>query len=439
MVRVFQPFLPILAAFILAAGCRSPQPALDRQETQLAQELATQWQAAQDLPAAALTWDEALIRLHAHNLELRADRDAVTTARERLRQVTKDLLPGVVLTGQVAKTLAQLGDLDGDDASLSLYAFFNVPGVIHWRVRHYAAELEFIRAGWAFELKQRELTIQLRELFLRSSLLEQRRKNLTLARQWQPADPLSAALESSPPGLEREATLWALRREDDTIQSAAAALLGDSGHHWRLLAATLPAIDYSARPPAIDDPAAFGRLHRRLQAADLEAARLRLRGVKLQYWPDLSINLSGPPIYQVAGGRNTSFSSDQIFVTLGTSLNLDLRGGIAQQLRETKRDFALLETRLREQNARLLQRLRQALDALALNTKQLRLTETRLDALRGLPVTHRPARARENLERLLALDQQRTALLLERAQLDALFWLLDETQWPPASSAPPSR
>jgi hypothetical protein len=36
---------------------------------------------------------------------------------------------------------------------------------------------------------------------------------------------------------------------------------------------------------------------------------------------------------------------------------------------------------------------------------------------------------RDNLDRLLRLDEQRTTLVLERARLEHLFWLLDESRW----------
>lgn len=429
------PFRPAAArsaaglalVLVALAGCRSPGPALQTQEAKIAATLAAEW--TRPLPEAALTWPEAVARLEAQNLDLRRQRDAVTAARERLRQVNRDLLPGVAVTANAMRAVTRLGDFAGDDAALSFYAFVNVPGLVQWRVRHYAAELELIRAAWVQELKRRELTIQLRELFLRSALLAQRRRNLDLAARWPAAGTLSQRLETNPPALEREATLWALRRESDSLQTAAALLLGDSSCHWRLVEGDLPVLGYERQPPDLADAAAFGRLYRLLQAADLEAARLRVRGVKLQYWPDLSINLSGPPLYQVTGGRRTAFSADQVFLTVTGAVNLDLRGAIAQQLREAKRDFALLEARLREQNAQTIQRLQQAQSALVRNTRELQLTEARLDSLRGLPATTTAARARDNLERLLALDQQRTALLLERAQLEALFWLLDEARW----------
>jgi outer membrane protein TolC len=432
MPRLSRASLPPLLALLLLAGCRHPGAALERHAETLAAEIAEQRTRMAAAVPMTLPWPEAVVRLREHNLELQQQHAAVAAAEERRRQVVRDLMPGAAITGNLTKSLGELGRLDGDDTAVALHAFFNIPGLLQWRMRHYAAELEVIRARWALELKERELTVRLRELFLRSALLEQRRTNLTRAGAWQPAGNVAGGLlDATPPALEREAVLWSLRREADELQAAAGKLLGEAAGRWELQAGALPAFDYATRPPGWPQAEHFGRLHRRLQAAELEAMRLREQGVRLQYWPDLTLNLGSPPLYQRAGGREGGFSADQIFLALGTSLNLDLRGRVAGQLREARREAALHARLLREQNALLLQQLEQAATALALNERQLRLTELRLDALRSYSGGTHPARARDNLERLLALDQQRAGLLLERARLEALFWILDETQWPP--------
>lgn len=424
---------PILCASVLAlilalTGCRSLPDALHRRETEVTAALQAQADTLAHPPVRTVAWPEALDLLLTQNLALRQHRDALTSGRERLRQVNRDLIPGAALTGNLTKAVSDLGDLNGDDAALSVYGFFNVPGLIQWRMRLYAGELEVIRAGWALELKTRELTIQLRELFVRAELLAQRRRQLALAQRWQQSGPLSLSLDASPQKLEHETLLWSLHREEETLQDAAAGLLGDAAVAWQLDAAGLPQFDYANAPPDLHDLARFGRLHRRLQAAELEGMRLRQRGIRLQSWPDLTINLTSPPFYQTRGGA--SWSTDQLILNLGASVPLDLRGNIARQRHETQRDFARLEAELREQNARTLTGLARALDSLRLNARQLRLAEARLDALRTLPAAQSPARTRDNLERLLALDQQRTALRLEQVQLESLFWLLDESRWP---------
>jgi hypothetical protein len=421
--------LALLAAGL--AGCRSPLADVRQREPVVAGEFREEVRRLETLPGEELGWARARALLLERNLELRQARNAAISAEERLRQVWRDLRPGAALTANLVKGLTQLGNLDSSDASLSLYAFFNVPGVVQFRVRHYAAGLELVRARWAAELKERELTIRLRDLFLRAELLRQRRQNLALAALWQEAGPAGrASFDAEPKALQRETALWGITREEDAQQAAFAQLLGDSGRRWRPAAAGLPALPYQADAPNVADTEKFGLLYRQLQAVELEGARLREFGVRLQHWPDLTITLTSPPLAGVQGGREQRWDFDQVVTALTASVNLDLRGAIAQQLEETRRDVALLTDALRAKNTETIQNLLVAREALQRNALRLRLTEQRLNALRGLPRSLEPAVARVNLERLLTLDEQRTGLLLERAQLEALFWLLDEARWP---------
>jgi hypothetical protein len=76
-----------------------------------------------------------------------------------------------------------------------------------------------------------------------------------------------------------------------------------------------------------------------------------------------------------------------------------------------------------------MQRLATSREALALTARRLRIADIRLQSLRTLPLTQSAERVRQNLDRLLRLDEQRTTLILERARLEHLFWILDETRW----------
>lgn len=181
------------------------------------------------LPARRIAWNEARAAMLEGNMELTRVRNQVTAAGERLRQVSKDLLPGASLAGTFPKAVTDLGQLNRSDGALSVYAFLNIPGMVQWHLRHYGASLELMRAEYARELKERELTLALRELFLRSDLLLQRRRNLALAERWREARPLAASLAAEPAGLARESALWALDREGDDLESALATLLGDTG------------------------------------------------------------------------------------------------------------------------------------------------------------------------------------------------------------------
>lgn len=385
---------------------------------------------------APLAFADALASLREHNLELRAARLAIVSAEENRRQVLKDLLPGANLTANLSRSVTDLANLSRSDLAYSAFAYVNLPGLIQFRLRRYAAELELIRARWTCELKERELIVQLREAFLRADLLATRSRGLLASRQWETGASPLAGLEADPRGIERESLLYSLRTEADALQLALAQLIGDDSALWQPDLAGLPPLDYADHPPDFADTARYGELFRRLQALDIEALHLRERGVKLQYWPDLRLSLTSPPLYQNTGGNTSSWDVDQVLFTASTSVPIDIQGNIARQLRETRRARDLQFARMEDSLNQTLQRLAAARDALALTARRLRIAELRLENLRALPLTQSPETVRQNLDRLLRLDEQRTTLVLERARLEHLFWILDEARWqPPAPDA----
>jgi outer membrane protein TolC len=433
------PFLLLLPAALVPVGCQSVRQSVDTHTAARTDAYRTEAARRDALVTTPLSYPDALASLTANNLELLAARNSVISAEERARQVFKDLLPAANLTASLSRSVTDLANLSRSDLAYSAFAFINVPGLIQLRLRHYATQLELLRARWSCELKQRELTIQLRELFLRYDLLQTRRRSLLASIQWDSARSPLSGLESDPRGIERESILYSLRTEADALQLALTQLIGDNTRLWQPDTTGIPVLDYAENTPDFADTARYGQLFRQLQALDIEAAHLRVRGVKLQYWPDLRVSLSSPPLYQNNGGTTTDWSVDQVLFTANTSMPIDIQGNIARQLREARRERDLQFARMADQLSTTLQRLAASRDALDLTARRLRIADIRLQGLRSLPLTQSAETVRENLDRLLRLDEQRTTLVLERARLEHLFWLLDESRWSRTDPAPANR
>jgi len=425
-----RPLIPACAVlFFVATGCQSPRESVGQRAVERTEAYRKEAGRRAGMTVAPLSYAGALASLQSRNLELRTARNSIINAEERARQVFKDLLPAANLTASLSRSVTDLANLSRSDLAYSAFAYINVPGFIQLRLRHYAAQLELIRARWSYELKERELTIQLRETFLRSGLLETRRRTLLASLQWESAASPLDGFEADPRGIERESILYSLRTEADALQLSLVQLTGDDRHLWKPDTAGLPVLNYAENPPDFADTARYGQLFRQLQALDVEAIHLRERGVKLQYWPDLRLSLSSPPLYENNGGTTSSWDVDQVLFSATSSMPVDLQGNISRQLREARRDRDLQFQRMADQLSLTLQRLDASRDALRLTDRRLRIANLRLEGLRTLPLTQSPESVRQNLDRLLRLDEQRTTLLLERARLEHLFWLLDETRW----------
>ncbi len=426
----------LLTAFFLV-GCTSAPRKVTEQETKVRAAYADELARVRNLEVRTLTWPEAHALLLGQNLTLRQGRDSITRARENRRRVFLDLLPIVNLGAGLSRALTDLGNVDADDLRFSVFSFVSVPGLVNLRTRHYTTALEQIRTDWAFQLKERELTAELYQTFIRYQGLEQRRQNLARTQLWSIADS-RRPLDADPEVIERETQLFAIRQELDALQARLAELLGSYDHRWQLDPADLPALDYLRHPLDLDDLDRTGVLFRRLQAAELEAGRLRELGVKLQYWPDLGFSLSSPPLYEVAGGTSRDWDIDQVNFNAQASLRLDTQWRTAFQLRDTRRQLKLMQAQLALQRTLAAQNLDTARHALALADTQLQFVNLRLEALEESPLSLNVAELRQQLQKLILLSEQRDNLLQQKARLESLFWITDEHAWPHRQTAPSS-
>jgi len=120
---------------------------------------------------------------------------------------------------------------------------------------------------------------------------------------------------------------------------------------------------------------------------------------------------------------------DRVLISLNTSVPLDTRLSVWRRSKQLERRIALDRRQLEQENAVLIQRLQINQDAIELIAKQIRLNEIRIKFFGKQEPSLDPQKNREQLEKSISLSEQRTTLLIERARLEASFWLLDERRW----------
>ncbi|MEY4488688.1 MAG: hypothetical protein RIQ79_1196 [Verrucomicrobiota bacterium] len=417
------------------AGCASPVKKVAVQETKVRAAYASELTRLQSLETRTLAWPEARELLLKNNLDLRQSRDDIIRAHEDRQRVFLDLLPIVSLSGGLSRALTDLGHVNPDDLRFSVFSFVSVPGLVNLRTRHYTAALGQLRADWALALKERELTAELYRTFVRFQGLKQRQQNLARTQLWAIADP-RRPLDADPEVIERETQLFSIHQELDTVQAHLAGLLGSYDYRWDLVPTGLPSLDYLQNPIDLADLDNTGVLFRQLQAAELEAARLRELGVKLQRWPDLGFSLSSPPLYERSGGTSRDWDINQVNLNATASLQLDTQWRTAFQLRDTRRQLKLMQAQLALERTLSAQRLDTARRALALADTQLKLVTVRLEALSGSPLSLNVAELRQQLQKTILLSEQRDNLLQQKAGLETFFWITDERAWTRPAATP---
>jgi len=410
-------------------GCVDPRSGVAEQEEVIAENFSKELLRIDNLRDEKIGWNEAVELMTSRNIELIGSREQITTAEESLTQIYRDLIPGGSISAGVNAAVTDLANLNGDDFAFNVFSFINLPGVIAHHIRYYASTLELMRARWAYELGLREKTIALHEQFLQYQLLMERTKNLSLSSRFQAPPSILNGLDATPEGLQKEELALTLERQSRTMQANISRLLGSTRSRWVLDAETVPEWDYIKNPLPMANPKKFGTLYRQLQALQLEGQRLSKLGVKLRYWPDLTISVTSPPVYTISGGQVEGFEVDRLFAALNTRVELDTRLSIWTQLKQVERRIALDRRRLEQENSILIEQLLTNQNALELNRKQSRLNEIRMKFLNKEKRSLDPRKNRDQLEKSLTLSERRTSLLIERAQLQASLWLLDERRW----------
>jgi hypothetical protein len=368
-----------------AAGCRSPQTRVqDRMK-----DLRVQWQTnvlhQSNLPERILDWSTAVTELRKNNLRLRQARLEVTNSQEAVRQIFRDLTPTLNLRAGVSKTLKNISSTTIDDVTFSADSFFNIPGLVSFGARLYVARLFQLRSETASALAEREQTIELYKLFLAGQDTQEHARHLVTQKATASAireiEPVTGQVMLT----EMELKELASKRETETLQQRAGELLGNRDYQWTFTTNGLPDLRYNTEPIPLDDTNRVAQLQMKLVAIELEAARAQLSGIKLRYWPELNLFVSGPPIYQRAFGSDKFWDAGDVRASADLFWYIDTRGYIAKQLRQAKRQQALQRERIRQESLALIDRLLHTRALLQAAQEQAQQVELSLAVLQAVP------------------------------------------------------
>lgn len=382
-----------------------------------------------NLPERVLDWPAAVEVMHANNLKLRQTRTDLTNAQEAVRQVFKDLIPSLNLRAGVTKRLTDISAISPDDVTLSADSFFNVPGVVSLYSRFYAARLLEMRTRVVRELTEREQVIELYRTFFNAVELHDQRARLerqrATAHAMEQVDPFTGRLMQT----ELQSLDLALARDVKGLQDRLSEILGSREYRWVLATNGLPELRYQENPLPLTDTNRVAQMQMRLLAIELEAARAQLLGMKLRYWPELNIFVSGPPIYSRRAGTDRFWDSEDVQASADLFWTIDTRGNLGRSIRQTRRQQDLQKERYRQESLTLMNRLiftQQLIDSVE---AQLGQVESQLAILLAVPPAQNYAALEKYSQDYRNLTLQQIQLRRELSDLNALFWFVDELAW----------
>lgn len=421
----------LIMVVLWGGACSSVHKNLNKQETAAEALYSETLELHASKQTLLLDWDRALRMMLSENLDIKKKENSLVEARESRAQLFRDMLPGVRISANLSKALGELGTISDEDLRMSVFSTVNLPGLVNFRARYYAATLAIIRAEWALELIKREKIARLREVFVEYESLTLRRDSAARINQLKTArhKSLYEQLLAPPESLRSEQEAMSMMLEENRLQESASQLIGKFGLYYELDIRGLPELRYEEVPLDLNDTKNVAILLRKNLAADLEALRLRVLNSKLNFFPDPRVGISTPPLYQTQGNRSTPFSAEDIRISFSSSVNLDTQGRLRQNLKSVKRQVAIQNEVIREQLYASIQRAILAQREMALLVKEYRLTEARLLALKKQSSPSSMDDFRLKIEQLQVLTEQVTRLKLKKAKLEGGFLIMDDGYW----------
>ena len=385
------------------------------------------------LPEQPVNWQSAVSLLRARNLKLLSGRFDITNSQESVRQVYKDLIPTLDLRANVNRSLKNIGMTTLDDVTFSADSFFNIPGIVNMNARFFSARLTLLRTEMLYRLAEREQMIELYKLFL--SFEEARQVAAELQAEQQLAESVQAVDRLAGQVLieQLKSRRLAFERQSVDLQAAAGDLLGDHGRRWNFQTNGWPILPYPQQPLTLADSNRVAQLQMKLVAVELVAAWAQVRGIKLQYWPELTIFVTGPPLYQRTAGVEHFWSLGDVRASADLFWRLDTRGYVSRQLKQARRDQALQWARLREETLALMNKLLAAQKLIAKLGEQIDQLDQLLPVLEQAPTPQDYAGILKAVETTRSVREQERRLRRELAELNTLFWFVDEQQWESAT------
>jgi hypothetical protein len=181
-----------------------------------------------------------------------------------------------------------------NDLTFNAFSFINIPDPVSFNARLYVARLYRLRAEAAAALVERQQIIELYNLFWAAQDSQQQAHLLSNDKQtahaYETVDPFTEQLLLS----QAELRELADQREGQGLQDRASDLLGSRQFHWVFVTNGLPEFHYDSNSLPLHDTNRVAQLQLRLTAIELEAAQAELAGIKLRYWPQLNIYVTGP-------------------------------------------------------------------------------------------------------------------------------------------------
>jgi len=287
-------------------------------------------------------------------------------------------------------------------------------------MEYYAAALVRFKAQVQYELTHRGEVINLYNLFKKKRYLQKNH----MVQELQAAHPYFSSAD-------RNELEFRQKQERTELWLGISAAVGCYSNRWELSMEGVPEFNYLDQALDWNNPEKIGTLFITLQAIELEGVRLRELGIQFQYWPQMNMRIYSPSVYLLSGGDRGGFEFDAKDIRFEASvrMKLDTNLQVRDQLRETRRNTALLWGKLYEDSQERTKKLIDAHNSLAIiNTRKLEL-DARKQLLLSVPEANNYESFEKNKAERIELLTEQINLEKNLDNMNVILWVADEARW----------
>lgn len=376
-----------------------------------------------------VTWEQAKEKMFLHNPNLIQADYRIVDARNRQKQVWRDMVPGISVGASDSFFIKDVGDAFADP-TLRINSYLSLGNLLDLPEKVYTRKLYLIGAKLQAEYTMRQQVIALYRMFQEQSLLKLEKRAIDYE-----GELLSGIID----GLEGEDLLsmrtqqkealevWE-KREKQWLVKVGDFFMDQYGK-IDLKSLGLPEVSYHPKELDFTDTSRWGLLQLNLLALEQIAEDGRVLDAYFNYLPRINMSVTAPPLY--SSTSSTSFDPELIRISPSLSWSLDSRGYIGQQIDRMKRSEVIKDwqkdKRRRQEIVRLLEG-KEALEDIQEELTKLQAAITTYGKAVLIGLVEDPQRALQNMRRL---REREVRLKAKEITICTEFWLIDEQRWKP--------
>ncbi len=378
--------------------------------------------------ALKITWQQGLNKMYIHNPDLIQADYRIADAKQRQKQIWRDMVPGLTLGVNDSFTLGELGDAFGNP-TYRINSYLSLGNLLDLPTQVYARRLTYMGSELQAENVMRQQVIALYRIFQEQRLLKLEKRAIDLEGELVRGVTGAESSEIISMKLKHREALEKWEENHDNWNTKVGDFFMTGYDTIDLKANGLPDISYIPSDLNFTNTSRWGLLQLNLLALEEIAEKGRVLDTYFRYLPQANLSVSAPPLYSNSSGQ--SFDAKQIRLNPSVYWSLDSRGHIGRQLDRLKRETPLKQWRKDKRQREEIKKLLDGRDALQEVQEELANLRKAMNGYRVAVKSGLVKDPEQAIRTMRSLREREVRLAAREIEICSSFWLIDESRWRP--------